>query len=166
MRKGTGSHIMSDFSPLDPRRIPVAVVGANGYAGEQLMRVLLRHPNVHLVALTSRAETGRRLTEVMPRFRHWPGADALNVMPPDIGRITSSGAKVAFLALPHGVAAEFAVPLVAQGLRVIDLSADFRLEHPAVYEEYYEQPHPAPGLLQEAVYGLPEIHAERIRTAL
>lgn len=147
------------------KTIKTAVVGASGYSGEQLVRLLLRHPGVEVVALTSRQEAGRELAEVMPRFRGWPGVGGLRFMLPDAGAIAATGAAVAFLALPHGVAAEVAVPLLEAGLVVIDLSADFRIEDPAVYAEFYEHEHPAPALLQEAVYGLPEVHGARIRGA-
>ncbi|MFN0125418.1 MAG: N-acetyl-gamma-glutamyl-phosphate reductase [Verrucomicrobiales bacterium] len=147
------------------QRVRTAVVGASGYSGEQLVRLLLRHPAVELVALTSRQEDGRSLAEVMPQFRGWPGADGLRFVAPAPETIVESGATAAFLALPHGVAAEVAVPLLEAGLTVIDLSADFRIEDPAVYREFYDHEHPAPALLGEAVYGLPEIHGEKIRTA-
>jgi N-acetyl-gamma-glutamyl-phosphate reductase len=144
------------------KTIKTAVVGASGYSGEQLVRLLLRHPGVEVVALTSRQEAGRALGDVMPRFRGWPGVDGLRFMVPDPEAIVATGAAVAFLALPHGVAAEVAVPLLEAGLVVIDLSADFRIEDPSVYAEFYEHEHPAPGLLKEAVYGLPEVHGARI----
>jgi N-acetyl-gamma-glutamyl-phosphate reductase len=147
------------------KTVKTAIVGASGYSGEQLVRLLLRHPGVELVALTSRQEAGRTLAEVMPRFRGWPGAGGLTFMLPTPEAIAATGATVAFLALPHGVAAEIAVPLLAAGLTVIDLSADFRLEDALVYREFYEHEHPAPELLREAVYGLPEVHAARIRKA-
>ncbi len=146
-------------------KVKTAIVGASGYSGEQLMKLLLRHPGVEIVCLTSRAEAGKPLTGVMPRFRGWPGADGLTFVEPKPETIAASGATVAFLALPHGVAAEIAIPLLEKGLRVIDLSADFRIEDAAVYAEFYEHEHPAPELLKEAVYGLPEVHGERIRTA-
>lgn len=146
-------------------RIKTAIVGASGYSGEQLVRLLFRHPGVDLVALTSRQEAGRALAEVMPRFRAWPGAGELRFMGPAPEAIVATGAATAFLALPHGVAAEVAVPLLEAGLTVIDLSADFRLEEAEVYREFYEHEHPAPELLREAVYGLPEVHADRIKTA-
>jgi N-acetyl-gamma-glutamyl-phosphate reductase len=145
--------------------IKTAVVGASGYSGEQLVRLLLRHAGVELVALTSRQEAGRGLGEVMPRFRGWPGVERLRFMEPEVAAMVATGAEAAFLALPHGVAAEVAVPLLEAGLVVIDLSADFRLEDAAVYREFYDHDHPAPDLLKEAVYGLPEVHGERIRGA-
>jgi N-acetyl-gamma-glutamyl-phosphate reductase len=130
----------------------------------ELLRLLLVHPGVSLVAATSRQEAGRTLAEVFPRFAKAPGSE-LKFIEPDPAAIAATGAKVAFLALPHGVAAEIARALLERGLRVIDLSADFRLRDAAVYEEFYGHAHPAPDLLAEAVYGLPEIRAEEIKAA-
>jgi N-acetyl-gamma-glutamyl-phosphate reductase len=146
------------------QRIKTAIVGASGYTGQELLRLLLVHPQVELVAATSRQEAGRPLSAVFPRFRKLPGAE-LPFIAPDPDAIAASGARAAFLALPHGVAADIAAALLERGLKVIDLSADFRLNDPAVYEEFYGHPHPAPGLLGEAVYGLPEVRAEAIRAA-
>ncbi len=146
--------------------INVAVIGASGYSGIELLRILLSHPNVRLSAVTSRQNAGKALTEVLPQFAGYPGgASDLVFSSPTIDELVASGVEVAFLALPHGVAAEFAVPLVKAGVRVIDLSADFRLSDPAVYEEFYGQAHPAPDLLASAVYGLPEIYASEIHRA-
>ncbi len=143
---------------------PVAVVGASGYSGEELVRLLTRHPGVSLVALTSRQLAGQTMATVFPKFAGLRYSD-LAFIESDVDKIVATGAKFVFLALPHGVAAEFAKPLVAAGLRVIDLSADFRIKDPAVYEEFYgEAPH-APELCAISVYGLPEIYREQIRTA-
>jgi len=143
---------------------PVAVVGASGYSGEELVRLLTRHPGVELVALTSRQLAGQTVATVFPKFAGLRYSD-LPFIASEVEKIVASGAKFVFLALPHGVAAEFAKPLVAAGLRVIDLSADFRIKDPAVYEEFYgEAPH-APELSAISVYGLPEIYREQIRTA-
>jgi N-acetyl-gamma-glutamyl-phosphate reductase len=143
---------------------PVAVVGASGYSGEELVRLLIRHPGVDLVALTSRQVAGKRLDEVFPRFAKHRFAE-LRFIESTVEAILGSGARIVFLALPHGVAAEFAKPLVAAGLVVIDLSADFRIKNPAVYEEFYgEAPH-APELAAMSVYGLPEVYREQIRRA-
>jgi N-acetyl-gamma-glutamyl-phosphate reductase len=122
-----------------------------------------RPPGVELVAATSRQEAGKALADVFPRFRKCRGRVVVHRADPDA--IAATGAQVAFLALPHGVAAEIACALLDRGLRVIDLSADFRLRDPAVYQEFYGHAHPAPDLLPEAVYGLPEIRAEEIRAA-
>ncbi|MCB1087953.1 MAG: N-acetyl-gamma-glutamyl-phosphate reductase, partial [Verrucomicrobiae bacterium] len=118
-----------------------------------------------LTAVTSRQEAGKPIEEVFPRFRGAAKIAELRFIEPDIDRIVDTGAQCVFLALPHGVAAEFAGPLVVRGLRVIDLSADFRLNDPAVYEEFYGGAHPCPELMREAVYGLPEFRAEEIRQA-
>ncbi len=150
--------------PLRMNRIKTAIVGASGYTGMELLRLLLVHPGVDLVAATSRQEAGNPLSTVFPRFRKAP-REELVFIPPDPDVIAASGAAVAFLALPHGVAAEIARALLDRGLRVIDLSADFRLRDAAVYQEFYGHPHPAPELLAEAVYGLPEIRTPEIQTA-
>jgi len=143
----------------------VAIVGASGYSGEELVRLLLQHPAAEIVAVTSRQSAGKPLGEVFPRFRQLPAARDLAFSQSDPAGIVATGAEFAFLALPHGAAAEFAVPLLEAGLRVIDLSADFRLRDPAVYEEFYGEKHPAPALLADAVYGLPERRAAEIRKA-
>jgi N-acetyl-gamma-glutamyl-phosphate reductase len=145
-------------------RIKTAIVGASGYSGMELLRLLLGHPRVELVAVTSRQEAGKALDAVFPRFRKAPGSQ-LTFIEPDPDAIAATGAQAAFLALPHGVAATIARALLDRGLKVIDLSADFRLRDAAVYEEYYGHAHPAPDLLAEAVYGLPEWRAEAIRAA-
>jgi len=145
-------------------RIKTAIVGASGYTGIELLRLLLGHPGVELVAVTSRQEAGKSLGSVFPRFQKAAGSE-LSFIEPDPDAIAATGAQAAFLALPHGVAAEIARALLARGLRVIDLSADFRLHDAAVYEEFYGHAHPATDLLGDAVYGLPEVRAEKIRTA-
>lgn len=149
---------------MDQKRIKTAIVGASGYTGQELLRLLLVHPNVELVAATSRQEAGKPLSAVFPRFRKLPGAD-LPFIEPDPDAIAATGAQAAFLALPHGVAAEIARALLERGLKVIDLSADFRLRDAAVYQEFYDHPHPAPDLLAQAVYGLPEIRSAEIQAA-
>ncbi len=145
-------------------RVKTAIVGASGYTGQELLRVLLLHPHVELVAVTSRQEAGKPLSAVFPRFRGLPGAE-LPFIEPDPDAIAATGARAAFLALPHGVAAEIASALLERGLKVMDLSADFRLRDAAVYGAFYGHAHPAPALLDEAVYGLPEIRPEAIRAA-
>ncbi len=146
----------------------VAVVGASGYAGEELVERLWKHPGVELVCLTSRQYVGRSLEDVFPRLRgarFGQGTPPPVFVAPDAATIAASGAQFAFLALPHGLASEFALPLLDAGLRVIDLSADFRLRDAAVYHEFYGHEHPAPALLSEAVYGLPELPGRREQIA-
>ncbi len=149
---------------MSENKVKVAVVGASGYSGKELLRLLLMHENVDLVCVTSRQSAGQKLTDVFPRFRGGKGDDLCFVQP-EIDVITDSGAECAFLALPHGVAVDFAGALVKKGLRVIDLSADFRLEDVDVYQEYYDKQHPSPDLMKEAVYGLPEVYGEKIKSA-
>ncbi len=145
-------------------KVKIAVVGASGYTGQELMRILLRHPGVEVVCATSRQYAGQAVATLFPRFRGVPGAD-LAFTDSDVAAIAATGAEAAFLALPHGVSAAYGRGLVEAGLRVIDLSADFRLNDPAVYEEFYGKPHPDVPLMQEAVYGMPEWHKEEIRKA-
>ena len=140
----------------------VAIVGASGYSGEELVRLLLNHPQAELVAVTSRQYAGQTLAQVFPRFANHPQAKALRFTEPNADLLAKQ-ADIVFLALPHGVAAEYAVPLLNGGCTVIDLSADFRLRSAAIYQEFYAHEHPAPDLLAKATYGLPEIYREEIK---
>lgn len=142
----------------------VAIVGASGYSGEELVRLLLNHPHAELVAVTSRQSAGQTLGQVFPKFASHPKSRALRFTEPN-AELLARQADVVFLALPHGVAAEYAVPLLNAGCTVIDLSADFRLRSSAVYKEFYAHEHPAPELLARSVYGLPEVYREQIARA-
>ena len=144
------------------KRVKTAVVGASGYTGQELLRILLLHPGVELVCVTSRQYAGMPVSEVFPRFKNVPGAELIFTNS-DVADIAATGAEAAFLALPHGVSVSYGRGLVEAGIRVIDLSADFRLNDPAVYEEFYGNPHADVELMQEAVYGMPEWHAEEIK---
>jgi N-acetyl-gamma-glutamyl-phosphate reductase len=139
-----------------------AIIGASGYAGEELVRLLLRHPSAKLVAVTSRQFAGKSLAQIFPRFSHDSRAKELCFTDSDPAAIAAE-AGVVFLALPHGVSAGLAKSFLEQGARVIDLSADFRLRDPAVYRQFYRADHPAPELLSQAVYGLPEFYRAQIR---
>src|SRR5438445_8204216 len=125
--------------------VPVAVVGASGYSGEELVRLLLHHPHAELGAVTSRQHAGRTLGQVFPKFASHPKSRALRFNEPDVERLAQKAAVV-FLALPHGVAAEFAVPLLARGCPAIDLSADFRLKSAAAYPALYGHNDAGPAL--------------------
>jgi N-acetyl-gamma-glutamyl-phosphate reductase len=142
----------------------VAIVGASGYTGEELVRLILRHPQAELAAVTSRQFAGKSLAEVFPRTSHYPAAKTLKFTDAPSEKIAAE-AELIFLALPHGVAVEFAAPLLNAGARVIDLSADFRIKDAAIYRDFYGHEHAAPKLLADAVYGLPEIYRDRIRAA-
>ncbi len=153
------SAIVNEKSP-----VKVAIVGASGYSGEELVRRLLAHPHADLTAVTSRQYAGQSVAQIFPKFGSHPRAKTLRFVTPN-AELLAKQAEVVFLALPHGVAAEFAVPLLQLGCRVIDLSADFRLRSAHVYQEFYAHPHPAPELLAQAVYGLPEIYRAAIKDA-
>lgn len=142
----------------------VAIVGASGYSGEELVHRLLNHPHVHLAAITSRQNAGQTIAQVFPKFASHPRSRSLKFSDPNTG-VLATQADIVFLALPHGVAAEYAIPLLNAGCTVIDLSADFRLKSADTYKEFYAHEHPAPALLAESVYGLPEVHRNAIRNA-
>ncbi len=146
------------------KTVKVAIVGASGYSGEELVRLLLRHPHAELVAVTSRQQVSQTIALVFPKFGSHLRAKALRFVEPN-AELLAKEAEVVFLALPHGVAAEFAIPLLQLGCKVIDLSADFRLRSAATYKEFYAHDHPAPELLAQAVYGLPEIYRSEIKNA-
>ena len=139
-------------------------MGASGYTGEELVRLLLRHPQAELTAVTSRQFAGKSIAEVFSRTSLHPAAHAVRFSDPSVEKLAAE-ADVVFLALPHGVAVEFGAPLLRLGARVIDLSADFRIRNPEVYREFYDHEHGARELLEGAVYGLPEIYREKIRDA-
>ena len=142
------------------KKTHIAIVGAAGYTGEELLRLLSRHPQVEIAAVTSRASAGQLVGSVFPKL-----ADLeLHFIEPDIAAIAAA-ADTAFLALPHGTAAEFAAPLLEAGLKVIDISADFRLRSHDDYREYYGGDHPAPALLGTSVYGLPEKNRASLKSA-
>jgi N-acetyl-gamma-glutamyl-phosphate reductase len=131
-----------------------AVVGAAGYTGAELMRFIAGHPDLELAAATSAADAGRRVDDVYPAL----AGVGLKFTEPDPAAI-SAVADVAFLAVPHTAAMSVAAQLLAAGVTVVDLSADFRLTDVEVYERWYDATHTAPDLLIEAVYGLPELGA-------
>ncbi|GED22670.1 N-acetyl-gamma-glutamyl-phosphate reductase [Halomonas halmophila] len=141
--------------------IKVGIVGGTGYTGVELLRLLARHPDVSVEAITSRSEAGLAVSELYPNLRgHY--AD-LRFSNPDPERLGACDAV--FFATPHGVAHALAGDLLERGTRVIDLSADFRLRDADEWAAWYGQSHGAPKLLAEAVYGLPETNRERIRGA-
>ncbi|BAN69899.1 N-acetyl-gamma-glutamyl-phosphate reductase [endosymbiont of unidentified scaly snail isolate Monju] len=140
--------------------IKVGIVGGTGYTGVELLRLLAVHPEVELRAITSRAEAGRPVSEVYESLR---GHVDLAFSEPDPAMLAEC--DLVFFATPNGTAMQMAPALLDAGVKVIDLAADFRLRDPEVWERWYGIPHACPELLAEAVYGLPEIHRERIREA-
>ena len=141
--------------------IKVGIVGGTGYTGVELLRLLAQHPEAHVEVITSRSEEGLCVVDMYPNLRgHY---DYLRFSVPDVA--TLGACDVVFFATPHGVAHALAGELLATGVKVIDLSADFRLRDADEWAQWYHQPHGAPDLLPEAVYGLPEVNREAIRGA-
>lgn len=143
--------------------IRVGLVGVTGYTGMELARLLTGHPNMKLTAATSRTEAGKRLGDLYPFLNGLPGADVILIEPEP--ELIAKECDLAFLAVPHTAATEMAAALVERGLKVVDLSADFRLKSAETYEQWYKVEHKRPDLLPEAVYGLPELYASDIAKA-
>ena len=140
--------------------IKVGIVGGTGYTGVELLRLLAQHPQAELVAITSRKEAGMPVAELFPSLR---GKLDLAFSDPSQARLGQC--QVVFFATPNAVAMEQAASLLDQGVKVIDLSADFRIKDVPDWERWYNAKHAAPGLVAEAVYGLPELQREAIRGA-
>ena len=140
--------------------IKAGIVGATGYTGSELLRLLALHPEVEVHAVCSRSDAGTAVSDMFPNLRGFvdtafcePTAANLN------------GCDVIFFATPHGVAQSMMADILAIGARVVDLSADFRIKDQATWEQWYQQPHNSPQLIDEAVYGLPEVNRSEIRSA-
>lgn len=140
--------------------IKVGVVGGTGYTGVELLRLLAQHPDVDLVTITSRGEAGTSVAEMFPSLR---GRIGHQFTDPANSPLTDCDAV--FFATPNGIAMQQAPALLDAGVRVIDLAADFRIKDVALWEKWYGMPHASPGLVAEAVYGLPEVNRDKIRGA-
>jgi len=140
--------------------IRAGIIGGTGYTGVELLRLLAQHPQVELAVITSRGEAGRPVADLFPNLR---GRVDLAFSEPDDKSLAAC--DVVFSATPNGVAMTHARQLLDAGTKLIDLAADFRLKDPAVWEKWYGMPHACPELLAEAVYGLPEIHRDKITKA-
>ena len=140
--------------------IKVGVVGGTGYTGVELLRLLSRHPHVELAAITSRGEAGMPVADMFPSLRRRVGLKFVTPQDAQLERC-----DVVFFATPNGIAMQQAAELVAAGVRVIDLAADFRIRDVAEWEKWYGMKHAAPELVAEAVYGLPEVNRAQIRGA-
>lgn len=141
--------------------IRVGIVGASGYTGAELVRILLRHPEAELAVLTSRSYAGQQLAAVFP---HLSGCTDRVLEVFDAAKMAAA-CDVVFTALPHGHAVPVARAVLERGKKLIDLGADFRFRDAAVYEAWYKVKHEAPELAREAVYGLPELYRDRVRGA-
>ena len=139
----------------------VSIVGASGYVGGELLRLLIQHPKVEVAAATSNRYSGEYIFRLHPNLR---GQTNLKFVKFDIKNITKD-CDLLFLATPHGVSSTFMSQLIDSGIKIIDLSADFRLKNPDDYVRWYGWKHSCPGLLKKAVYGLPELYREDIKKA-
>lgn len=141
--------------------IRASIIGANGYTGYELVRLLSQHPNVEIKVITSRSSKGGKISDIYPSLK---GLADYVFEDMDIDEIAEKS-DVVFAALPHGASANILPGLADKGVRIIDLSGDFRYNDQKVYQMWYGQIHPCPEMLKEAVYGLCEIHREKIKNA-
>lgn len=140
--------------------IKVGIVGGTGYTGVELLRLLARHPQVEVAVITSRAEAGKQVSELYPNLR---GLFDLAFVEPEVELLAQC--DLVFFATPNGIAMTQANELLARGVRVIDLAADFRIKDLDVWSKWYGMEHACPDLVAEAVYGLPEVNRDQIRDA-
>lgn len=159
--RGATSAAARPREPVRDRSIRASVVGATGYTGGELLRWLRGHPAVEIVHLTSRSWAERPVTEAWPALR---GLEERLLVDPDPETLATAS-DIVLLAVPHGAGMELAAALLEREVRVIDLSADFRLSDPALYRRWYGRDHAAPELLSEAVYGLPELRRDAVAGA-
>ena len=134
----------------------IGIINITGYAGSELARILYRHPNVEITSVTGRSAAGQQLNEVFPH---------LTAMNMPIEEELSGSLDLVFSALPHKASAEACIPVLEQGVKVVDISADFRLKQADEYTEWYGVDHPEPTYLEEAVYGLTELHRDDVSTS-
>lgn len=146
----------------EKNEVKVGLIGASGYTGSELARLLANHPQAELVAATASGErVGQKLSALFPGLR---GVCEIELEELNLESLANR-CEVVILALGHGKALEIAPELLERGVKIIDLGADFRLRDPQIYEQWYHLPHTAPNALKSAVYGLPELHREAIKTA-
>ena len=140
--------------------IKTAVLGATGYAGIELVRLLTNHPSASVEILGSKSFSGQKISDVYQNFNHILEKECEEI---DMDRVAEC--DVAFTALPHGASKTVIPEILKKGVKVIDLSGDYRYDDAAVYEKWYGEKHSSPELLKESVYGLPELHREKIKSA-
>lgn len=141
-------------------KIKIAIVGGTGYTGVELLRLLSVHPNAELTVITSRGEAGLAVADMFPSLRSF-----VNLTFSDPATTNLNDCDVVFFATPHGVAMSQAPGLVEAGVKVIDLAADFRLQDTSVFEKWYKMPHTCAEILKNAVYGIPELYRDMIKSA-
>jgi N-acetyl-gamma-glutamyl-phosphate reductase len=142
------------------KMVSVGIVGGTGYTGVELLRILVVHPLVEIKVITSRVDAGKQVAEVFHNLR---GLIDLAFVEPEVESL--SQCDVVFFATPNGIAMKMTPQLLEAGVKVIDLAADFRMKNVDLWEQWYEMPHACPELVEEAVYGLPELNREQIKSA-
>ena len=142
------------------QKLKIGIVGGTGYTGVELLRLLAIHPHAELTAITSRGEAGLAVADMFPSLRGF-----VDLAFSDPAKADLTACDVVFFATPHGVAMSQAQALLKASVKIIDLAADFRLQDIAVFEKWYKMPHSCPDVLNEAVYGIPELNREQIKTA-
>ena len=145
---------------MQNKKIKIGIVGGTGYTGVELLRLLAVHPQAELHCITSRGEAGQPVSDLFPSLRGY-----VNLVFTDPAQADLTSCDAVFFATPNGIAMQQARALLEAGVRVIDLAADFRIKDVAVWEKWYGMPHACPDLVEQAVYGLPEINRAQIRTA-
>lgn len=145
---------------MSEKFIKVGIVGGTGYTGVELLRILVQHPNAKLTEITSRSEAGMPVAEMFPNLRGWTD---LKFVEPAAAALDQC--DLVFFATPNGIAMKDTPALVKAGVRVIDVAADFRLKDVKLWEQWYKMPHACPELVEEAVYGLPEVNRAKIAKA-
>jgi len=146
------------------QKLKVSIIGSTGYTGKELIKILLNHKEVKLVHLTSTTYVGKNINKIFPEFLNKLDKELINL---DL-ELISQNSDLVFTALPHTVSMDVVPELLKRGIKIVDLSADYRIKDSAVYQEWYEKKHNqiSKGLLSEAVYGLPEIYLDKIKDAL
>jgi len=138
----------------------VGIIGATGYTGSELVRILFNHPDVSIKVITSESHKGKKFSDIHPQFQ---GIVDYNLK--SANEITPNELDIVFLALPHGISMEFVKKLIKEDIRIIDLSGDFRLSNKPVYEEWYKKEHTFPEGFDQAVFGIPELYEDKIKEA-
>jgi len=145
---------------LTNKKLKIGIVGGTGYTGVELLRLLSIHPYAELTAITSRGEAGLPVADMFPSLRGY-----VDLKFTDPAQSNLIDCNVVFFATPHGVAMSQAQALLDANVKIIDLAADFRLQDTAVFEKWYKMPHSCPSILKKAVYGIPELYREQIKSA-
>lgn len=141
--------------------LKVAIVGSTGYTGVELLRILIKHPEIEIVALTSERFAGQKISDIFPSLESHLGLKCQKLDVKEISKM----ADLVFLALPHTMSMTAAPYFIESGVKVVDLSADYRLKESQIYQKWYKKEHTSKNLLESSVYGLPELYREQIKEA-